>query len=187
MKYFCLAVLLSLFGCFGSKDELTTMSAGTSSCKPFIFTEDIVATTYIGSTETTSGNCGEEYTVVAPVGYLEAYDIPEVNTGWRFENAYLQTTAGNINFASGGRWMLSAPSRNAPDNEGTGFNFTEVDHTTCQNAHGINGAADLFLLEVTAEFDENCQARLRGTFREYSRCVDSSEVEICSGTVTLSR
>lgn len=155
-------------------------------CDTFVFNDNIVARTYQGTTVTTVGDCGEEYDAIVPVDYFSGWFVANVNSGWKFDNAYLSTSGGNVNFSTGGRWMLST-GRIVPDNEGAGLTFAGIDHTTCQNDSAQNGVADLFLLEVTAEFDSDCVTQLRGTFREYSRCVDSSEVTICSGTITLVR
>lgn len=171
-------LMMSLVGCNGSGGG-GGGSASSVSCGNFTLTNDLVETTYQGTITVTSGTCGETYKIYSDVNY----NVAGSATGWRQINAYLETTGGNKNFTSGGRWQ-TVGSLQA---ESAGLTFTGVDNTTCQNAKSLNGTADLFSYQVTAEFDSNCQPRLRGTFREYSRCSDNSEVDICTGTIILTK
>lgn len=166
----------------GGESGGTTASSGGASCGTFDLTTDMLETTYIGTTVTTSGTCdngGQEY----DISMEGDYTVGASATGWRLINSVLTTTGGNVNFTTGGRFMNAGNS----ENEGAGLTFTGVDNTTCQNALSINGSADLYEVTVTAEFDSNCNVQLRGTWREYSRCTDNSEVAICSGTITLTK
>jgi len=174
----CIIVMLIVISACKSSSG-TSAAAVSRSCGSFSLDDDLVETVYSGDIVTTSGNCGETYTVYAEVNYNIAGSV----TGWRQINHYLDTSGGNINFTSGGRWQTIGSAQA----ESTGLQFSGVDNTTCQNAHGLNGSADLFEYTVTAEFDSNCQPRLRGTFMERARCSDNSYVEICSGTILLTK
>lgn len=178
-------ILLSILCVFVScKDNSGASSAAGSSpvsCDPFVLTTDMVATTYTGTTVTTVGTCdngGQEY-IISTDG---DYNVAGSTTGWRLINSVLTTNAGNVNYTTGGRFQTADGV-----NEGHGLTFAGVDHTTCQTASAQNGAADLYEIQVTAEFDSDCVPQLRGTYREYSRCLDNSQVTICSGTITLTR
>jgi len=178
-KVLSLICVFLLTSCNGSGGGGAAGGSSSASCGTFTLANSLVETTYSGSIVTTSGNCGETYKIYADVNY----NVAGSATGWRLINAYLETTGGNKNFTSGGRWQTIG----SLVNEGHGLTFTGVDNTTCQNAYSINGSADLFQYTVTAEFDSNCQPRLKGTFREYSRCIDNREVDICTGTIILTK
>lgn len=181
VMYFYFALfIISMFLCscndFGNNEGGSVSSVN---CGNFTLANDLVEATYQGTITVTSGTCSETYKIYSDVDY----NVDASATGWRQINAYLETTQGNKNFTSGGRWQ-TVGSLQA---ESAGLTFTGVDNTTCQNAKSLDGIADLFSYQVTAEFDSNCQPRLRGTFREYSRCSDNSEVDICTGTIILTK
>lgn len=176
-----LIILCILVSCRGGSGGGSSV-AGISSCNPFALATDMVAVRYTGTAVTTVGTCnngGLEYIIATD----SDYNIAGSNTGWRLINSVLTTNAGNVNFTTGGRFQTADGV-----NEGHGLSFAGVDNTTCQNAYGVNGTADLFVIQVTAEFDSNCVPQLRGTWKEYSQCLGGNpEVVICSGTITLTR
>lgn len=186
MKSLLIVLLLLFFasGCdlIDGNDDAPAAAASTNQCSSFVFTEEMIAQQYTGTTVTTSGTCdngGQEY----QIKFDGDYNVAASTTGWRLINGVLTTNGGNINFTTGGRFQTTDGV-----NEGAGLTFGGVDNITCQNAHSVNGTADKFQVNVTAEFDSNCNIQLRGTFREYAQCSGGNpEVVICSGNITLTR
>jgi len=184
MKLIILIYIIFLLSSCNSDDAAT--AAGSTDtpadeparvCDPFTLDNDLLEIVYTGTTVTTVSDCGEEYDIDIEGNYLEGASI----TGWRLINGVLSTNSGDINFTSGGRFM----DADSAENEGMGLTFGGIDHTVCQDALGINGQQDSFVLNVTAKFNTDCNIILEGTFREYSTCTNSSEVTICSGTIIL--
>lgn len=169
---FILIAITTLIGCKG-KDPAPA-GAVAASCAAFAL-DSAILTSYTGTTVTTIGTCGEEYDVTGDI-----QDGQASISGYRMLTATLVTTGGNLS-------MGNPRFQAAPVLEQFGVTYGGVDNTTCQNDSAQNGVADIIEFNVTAEFNSDCIPQLRGTFREYSRCVDNSEVTICSGTITITR
>lgn len=174
--------LILITGCGKDDPASTSVVADTSgqdlvSCGTFTLANDLQLTTYSGQIVVTSGNCGENYTIVGDTNY----NVAGSATGYRFVSAYLQTAGGNVNFISGNRWQTIG----SLSTEGGGADFPGTDHTTCQADLGINSIRDEFHLELTAEFDSSCNSRLSGTFIKRTVCVNAQKISLCSGTVRL--